>query len=59
MKISELIKELQEHLEISGDLDVFVPTEWKGYRHMDSVYYCAVSKDKQGKPLEAGIVVEG
>ena len=54
MKISDLIKELQYHLEEFGDLTVYI----ENCEPVQNVFYAAIEEDIWGNPLQVGLVIE-
>lgn len=58
MTISELIKELQSNLDEFGDVDVYVPTEFRGNRPASVLYYDVIEYDLYRNPVKVAIVIE-
>lgn len=58
MKISDLIQELQEHLEEFGDLGVYIPIGDQKYKPAIYVFYTVIKEDEYGNPLQVGTVIE-
>jgi len=59
MKISELIKELQDQLDEFGDSDTYCTDTYGFISPITLVYYSVIREDEQGNPLQLGVVVEG